>query len=672
MSGAQDITCLLRSFKLIAEAGIKLQGTHLCYLWRNSSIPPALGSYLESCKNFSNENRFNFQEIGDITKDGAERLNTVFQGLLVYGGVASKKEHSVPIISPEVNERTNQKSIGANSSQQIIPTKDEKEHNITNPTYSSVEKTDRSPFTPKYPIYKIKLTDSDKELLQRLDMEHRAKLIKATERQDYVVGDEKQLVGSSKTSVQNLDRPTKNTSPHVVSVPNPKSKQKLSDHAKQRKVPSSRIGRMVSFGTLAAGLGIGTATEYAKRSFGMSDTPPDASSLFMSKANMDRIVDTLCKVRGAALKLGQILSIQDESIVNSDLAKALERVRKSADFMPNWQVEQVMSSELGPSWRDNFLEFQDRPFAAASIGQVHQAKLKDGSEVAIKIQYPGVARGIESDINNLGGIMKMWNVFPKGMFLENLMTVAKRELAWEVDYVREAECTKKFRDLLAQYEDYRVPSVIDELSTKQVFTTELLDGIPVDQCFDLDLEHREFIGEKIMELVLLEIMKFRYMQTDPNWANFLYSPEKKQLLLLDFGASREYSKEFTDQYVKILKAACDSDRDTVLRVSKDLGFLTGYESKLMEEAHVDAVMILGEVFRAEGKYNFGSVDMVHRLQDLAQIMIVHRLCPPPEEVYSLHRKLSGVFLLCSKLKISLSCRDKFLRLYDEYVDVNKL
>lgn len=118
----------------------------------------------------------------------------------------------------------------------------------------------------------------------------------------------------------------------------------LSENAKQRKVPSSRIGRMVSFGTLAAGLGLGTAAEYAKRTFGVGDEPKDISNLFMSKANMDRIVNTLCKVRGAALKLGQIMSIQDESIVNPELAKALERVRKSADFMPVWQLEEVSNN----------------------------------------------------------------------------------------------------------------------------------------------------------------------------------------------------------------------------------------------------------------------------------------------------------------------------------------
>lgn len=517
-------------------------------------------------------------------------------------------------------------------------------------------------------VYKLELTENDKLLLKKLDMEHRAKLIKEQNREE-----NKDLRTSGVLNEKEETKlKEKEASGNITAVPNPKSKQKLSDNAKQRKVPSSRIGRMISFGTLAAGLGIGTAAEYAKKTLGFADsTSSDPSMLFLNKANMDRIVDTLCKVRGAALKLGQIMSIQDESIVSPELAKALERVRQSADFMPDWQLEQAMANELGFGWRNNFEVFENTPFAAASIGQVHQATLKDGREVAIKIQYPGVARGIDSDIDNLGGIMKMWNIFPKGMFLENLMVVAKRELAWEVNYIREAAYTKKFKELLRPYDYYYVPDVIDNLSTKQVFTTELLDGVPVDQCFDMDIEHRQFIGDKIMELCLLEILKFRFMQTDPNWANFLYNPNKKQMLLLDFGASREYSKGFIDQYIKILKAAFDDDRQAVLEGSKQLGFLTGYESKIMEEAHVDAVMILGEIFRVKGKYDFAQQDMTGRIQELAQIMIVHRLCPPPEEVYSLHRKLSGIFLLCSKLKVSVACRDIFLKYYNEYLSENR-
>ncbi|XP_056637861.1 atypical kinase COQ8B, mitochondrial [Diorhabda sublineata] len=633
MSRVQDFACILKSLQLITEACVKLQTDNIKFVWTNSSIRPTLENCISNGKKSS---KFGGTGIPDI-KDSIDRVATVFHGIRVYTNVALGQEN----VTTQENSRIS--PIKSTTEEKHLKTQVLEDHQK---------------------VYTIELTESDKELIKRLDMEHRAKLIKEKDRE------ENKVEVPMKKVEQLQEKPAESIK--IKSVPNPKSKLKLSDNAKQRKVPSSRIGRMVSFGSLAAGLGIGTATEYAKRTLGIGDSSTEASNLFMSKANMDRIVDTLCKVRGAALKLGQILSIQDDTIINPELAKALERVRKSADFMPDWQLEQIMVAELGPNWRKKFSNFEDTPFAAASIGQVHQATLKDGTEVAIKIQYPGVAKGIESDIDNLGAIMKMWNVFPKGMFLDNLMVVAKRELAWEVNYIREAICTKKFKEILEPYKDYYVPCVIDSLSTKQVFTTELLDGIPLDQCFDLDKEHKEFIADKIMELCLLEILKFRYMQTDPNWANFLYNPSKKQLLLLDFGASREYPKPFMQQYIKILKAACDGDRITVLNVSRDLGFLTGYESEIMENAHVDAVMILGEIFRTDGKYDFSKQDMTQRIQDLAQTMLVHRLCPPPEEIYSLHRKLSGVFLLCSKLKVQLECREKFLNLYEEYIRENEI
>lgn len=102
-----------------------------------------------------------------------------------------------------------------------------------------------------------------------------------------------------------------------------------------------------------------------------------------------------------------MLSIQDESLISPRLSKALERVRQSADFMPEWQLLDVLNKQLGSDWRSRMAEFDMKPFAAASIGQVHWAKLHDGTEVAIKIQYPGVAEGIQSDIDNLVGILKV-------------------------------------------------------------------------------------------------------------------------------------------------------------------------------------------------------------------------------------------------------------------------
>lgn len=143
----------------------------------------------------------------------------------------------------------------------------------------------------------------------------------------------------------------------------------LSSVAKQRKVPSTRIGRMATFGGLFAGLGIGTVSELTKGALGLGGSTNMKEAVF-SPNNAERIVDTLCKVRGAALKLGQILSIQDSNIVSPQLAKAFERVRQAADYMPDWQVENMMKAEFGSDWRQKFKSFDDKPFAAASIGQV--------------------------------------------------------------------------------------------------------------------------------------------------------------------------------------------------------------------------------------------------------------------------------------------------------------
>jgi len=118
-----------------------------------------------------------------------------------------------------------------------------------------------------------------------------------------------------------------------------------------------------------------------------------------------------------------------------------------------------LSVELGTNWKDSFQNFNLKPFAAASIGQVHEAMI-DGTKVAVKVQYPGVADSIKSDIDNLVGVMKVWNMFPEGMFIDNIVKVANKELSNEVDYLREAECTRKFRKLLEQYNDYYVPKVI--------------------------------------------------------------------------------------------------------------------------------------------------------------------------------------------------------------------
>ena len=149
----------------------------------------------------------------------------------------------------------------------------------------------------------------------------------------------------------------------------------LSESAKENTVPSSRIGRLASYGSLAAGLGFGALAEVTRRSLGLAGKKPDplqaaldTTNPFLTEANVERIVNTLCKVRGAALKLGQMLSIQDSSLIHPQLLKIFERVRQSADFMPVRQMEKVLVDELGPDWRDKLKQFDEKPFAAASVG----------------------------------------------------------------------------------------------------------------------------------------------------------------------------------------------------------------------------------------------------------------------------------------------------------------
>uniref|UniRef100_A0A8C4QCY8 Coenzyme Q8B n=1 Tax=Eptatretus burgeri TaxID=7764 RepID=A0A8C4QCY8_EPTBU len=443
------------------------------------------------------------------------------------------------------------------------------------------------------------------------------------------------------------------------------SSQMVKKNARERRVPASRASRMANFGGLAFGLGIGALAEMARKSLRLTGGGNDSQSL-LSEANAERIVSTLCHVRGAALKLGQMLSLQDEAVLNPQLQKIFERVRQSADSMPMWQVQKVLVGELGPRWKENLQHFEEKPFAAASIGQVHFAVLKDERKVAIKIQYPGIAQSIDSDIRNLFSLLKLSNVFPEGLFAEAALPVFQTELAWECDYEREAECSERFRQLLADDSFFLVPRVIPLLSRKRVLTTELVSGVALDQIQRQDQDTRNQIALNILRLCLRELFEFRFMQTDPNWSNFFYNPDTQKVALLDFGASREYDKNFTDDYIEVIKAATDKDSERVLQKSRDLKLLTGYETKEMEKAHVEAVTILGEVFGNEKPFDFRLQNTTQRIHSLLPVLLRHRLVPPPEEVYSLHRKLAGTFLLCTRLHACIPCHQLFQEVYNSY------
>lgn len=139
-----------------------------------------------------------------------------------------------------------------------------------------------------------------------------------------------------------------------------------------------------------------------------------------------------------------------------------------------------------------------------------------------------------------------------------------------------------------------------------------------------------------------------------------------QLGLLDFGATREYKKEFVDNYFMVLNAATNNDKEVVLEYSIKLGFLTGYESKIMMDAHVESVMVLASPFREDRVFDYGSQKTTGKIHELIKVMLEHRLCPPPQEVYSLHRKMSGLFLMANKLNAKINCYPIWNKLVEDY------
>ncbi|KAK0480292.1 ABC1-domain-containing protein [Armillaria novae-zelandiae] len=442
------------------------------------------------------------------------------------------------------------------------------------------------------------------------------------------------------------------------------------------KVPSSRIGRLFHYGGLAASLGYGAASELLRR------TDTSGGSVMMTEANIKRLVSKLSQMRGAALKLGQFLSIQDTHLLPPEVDRIFRRVQDSAHYMPDWQMEKVLQNSLGADWAAHFDSFDRIPFAAASIGQVHSAVLTASAsptgkpyQVAVKVQFPNIANSIDSDLGYIKLLLTAGKFLPKGLFLDKTVSVMKQELADECDYTREASFLRTFGlpEYLGHDSRFKIPWVW-EGSTDRVLVMERIDGISVGEANikALSQPDRDTIAARVIELCLKELFEFRMMQTDPNWTNFLWDARTRRMGLVDFGATRSYSKEFMDGWLRLLQAAASDDWDACVEWSLKVGYLTGQENQMMLDAHVKSMTLLAAPFKASTAqpYTFGRnsgwADITAQIRDNIPVMLEHRLTPPPQETYSLNRKLSGAFLLASRLEASVDTRDIWDRLVGKY------
>jgi aarF domain-containing kinase len=200
-------------------------------------------------------------------------------------------------------------------------------------------------------------------------------------------------------------------------------------------VPQTRLGRIARIGLAAGEFAAGAAAEGLRR-FARGEAG-DLNSALFSGPNARRLAARLARLRGAAMKIGQLVSLQGEDVLPPEFAQALAVLRAQAAPMPTQQVRGVLGREYGKGWERRFSRFDYEPVAAASIGQVHRATAPDGRDLALKIQYPGVARSITSDIDNVAALLRLLNILPLDLDVGGIASEAKRQLSQEADYVSE-------------------------------------------------------------------------------------------------------------------------------------------------------------------------------------------------------------------------------------------
>jgi predicted unusual protein kinase regulating ubiquinone biosynthesis (AarF/ABC1/UbiB family) len=431
-----------------------------------------------------------------------------------------------------------------------------------------------------------------------------------------------------------------------------------------RAVPKGRLSRLGSFGRLAGGVAGGMVAEGARR---LADGQrPRMGDLLLTPRNIGRITDQLAHLRGAAMKLGQMISMDAGDFLPAELTDILARLRDGAHHMPPAQLQQVLNAQWGVDWRRRFASFGPSPIAAASIGQVHRATKLDGRTLAIKVQYPGIAESIDADVDNVATLLRVSGLLPRELDIAGLLGEAKRQLHEEADYRREAAQLVRFGALLADASGFVVPVLDPEFSTDRVLAMSFVEGVGVETLASAPQETRDAVMTSLIGLVLRELFEFGLMQTDPNFANYRYQPETGRLVLLDFGATRAVPAQTSAGYRRLLAAGLAGDAAAVKEEAVAAGFL-GREAVDRHGALVDRMLavILAEMNRP-GAFDFGDRAFVGVLREQGMAMAADRSTwhVPPIDTLFVQRKISGTALLAARLKARVEVRAMISRYVD--------
>ncbi len=414
------------------------------------------------------------------------------------------------------------------------------------------------------------------------------------------------------------------------------------------RVPTGRIERAARWGLLTGGLAAGFVGEGVRRavrgaSLGYSD-------LVFSDTNAKRLLKSLGRMRGAAMKLGQALSMEMEGLVPPAFTEVLAALQASGNTMSEAQLHRVLGQAWGKGWRSRLASFDETPFAAASIGQVHRARTRRGRDLAIKVQFPGVAGSIGADLENLAILLGVTGVVPADYDLAPLLEQLRSQLEAETDYLRESANLARYAALLADDPDIVVPRPHADLTTRHVLAMDFAAGTPIAELCEngASQARRDRAAGQVVRVVLRELFEFGFMQSDPNFGNFLVDGDR--LACLDLGSAIEIEPVVQRRIRDLIRLACRGDRDRLVEAFREWDWVGDEEDEKVRPV-ADLMILVTEPLQRPGVYDFATSNLAERARDLGLEIVFRRGMrrPPPPEMVFVNRKLGGTYLLCTKL-----------------------
>ena len=370
--------------------------------------------------------------------------------------------------------------------------------------------------------------------------------------------------------------------------------------------------------------------------------------------NATRIAETLGEMKGAAMKVGQMLSLH-EGMLPPEVAAVLQVLQKEAPRVPSEVMRYEVEGALGGKIDKLFADFEEEAFAAASIGQVHRGSLKDGTPVAIKIQYPLIDEIVKADLKNMKRLLQGLFGLVFDVDFEPIWEELRDRLLEEIDYLHEAQNMHTMSELHADVPEIVIPTVIEELSSKNVLTMRFVDGIPPSEATSnrYPQELKNQWGRILLEFQLRGLLEHRVLHADPNLANFAFL-EDGRVVVYDFGCIKRIPERIALGYARLLRAALENRLQDVPQVLREMGVYKKGEVALSNAILDPYVELVADILRQDPPYVFGEDEQLYeRILELGAANWSHsKDVQFPEDIIFIDRSLSGHFGNLIRLRAS--------------------